>query len=344
MSDRKRFALSSVDLNLLKVLFVLAQKGNMTQAGDFVGLSQPAMSHALKRLRALTGDKLFVRTATGFAMTSFCAEIYPTVKRIIEETEAVVLSRRQFDPARSRRTFRIGMNDYFSVVLIPRLIQRMQAQSEQFVVEVIHMPRTVQSNGRSFQSLVQGYLDDGTIDVAVMTADSFPARYRCSPLFNERRVCIMAANNPAAGGQLTMETFLQLGHVKVTSAPSRRGWIDERLDALGRERNVVAVVPHFSAAVAVVAQSDLIAIMPESVARLFEASHDLLLLDFPFGSEQQSTSMIWLAENELDPASLWLRRQITECFSTEDDGSTGGAASGRKDKIDDIQELLHGHR
>ena len=85
MSDRKRFALSSVDLNLLKVLFVLAQKGNMTQAGDFVGLSQPAMSHALKRLRALTGDKLFVRTATGFAMTSFCAEIYPTVKRIIEE-------------------------------------------------------------------------------------------------------------------------------------------------------------------------------------------------------------------------------------------------------------------
>ncbi|MDR6820894.1 DNA-binding transcriptional LysR family regulator [Neorhizobium sp. 2083] len=314
----RQFALGSVDLNLIKVLYALAIKGNVTEAGNFLGLSQPAVSHALKRLRAVTGDSLFVRTSTGFVPTTFCSEIFPSVRRIIEETESVLFSRHRFDPHLSAKTFRIGMNDYFSVVLMPLLLQRVRAEADQSVIEVIHMPRTLLSNGRSSLTLVQSYLDEGTIDVAVMTSDNFPPKYRCAPLFTEKRVCIMSALNPAAKTPLTLESLLGLGHVKVTSAPDRRGWIDERLDTLGRERRVVAVVPHFSAAVAVVSQSDLVAIMPESVARLFEKSHNLLLFDSPFSEERQSTSMIWLAENEKDSASQWLRAQISACFP--DDG------------------------
>ncbi|WP_186391465.1 MULTISPECIES: LysR family transcriptional regulator [unclassified Pannonibacter] len=315
------FALGSVDFNLLKVLYALALKGNMTEAGAFIGLSQPAVSHALKRLRAITGDDLFVRTPAGFVMTRFCADIFPSVRRIIEDTEAVMFSRRKFDPEHSAKTFRIGMNDYFSVVLMPLLLERLQAQSRKSVVEVIHMPRTVLSNRRSYLTLVQNYLDEGTIDVAVMTADNLPSQYRCAPLFTESRVCIMSAGNPAAASPLSLDALLDLGHVKVTSSPDRRGWVDERLDAIGRQRRIVAVVPHFSAAVAVVSRSDLVAIMPESVARLFEKSHNLLLFDSPFGDEKQSTSMIWLAENERDPASQWLRSQISSCFSDPRIGS-----------------------
>ena len=206
------------------------------------------------------------------------------------------------------------MNDYFSVVLMPRLVERVRSAAEHCVLEVIHMPRTGVANNRNFLPVVQEQLDEGTIDVAVMTADNFPARYRCTSLFTERRVCIMSAQNPAAREPLTLDALLSLGHVKVTSAPSRRGWIDERLDAMGLERRVVAVVPHFSAAVAIVSRSDLVAIMPESVAKLFERSHELLLLESPFAEEKQSTSMIWLAEKERDPASFWLREQISACF------------------------------
>jgi DNA-binding transcriptional LysR family regulator len=300
-------------------LYALAIKGNMTSAGAYIGLSQPAMSHALKRLRAITGDDLFVRTSGGFVMTRFCSDIFPSVRRIIEDIEAVMVSGLSFEPEQSERTFRIGMNDYFSVVLMPLLVERIRAEAKHCVIEVIHMPRTVLSQGRNFSTLVQDYLDESTIDVAVMTADNFPSRFCCTPLFTERRVCIMSASNPAAANPLTLDGLLSLGHVKVTSSPSRRGWIDERLDAMGRERRVIAVVPHFSAAVAIVAGSDLVAIMPESVARLFEKSHNLLVLESPFSEVKQSTSMIWLAENERDPASQWLRRQIAACLQKRAD-------------------------
>lgn len=313
----QRFQLGSVDLNLLKVIYALVVKGNMTTAGEYIGLSQPAMSHALKRARAITGDELFKKTSGGFVMTRFCTEIFPVVRRIIEETESVMLQRRAFEPSTSHRTFRIGMNDYFSVVLMPRLLESVRSEAEHCVLEVIHMPRTGSNQNRNFLPVVQEHLDEGAIDVAVMTADNFPARYRCSSLFTERRVCIMSANNPVARDPLTLDALLSLGHVKVTSSPGRRGWIDERLDALGLQRRIVAVVPHFSAAVAIVSRSDLVAMMPESVAKLFEHSHDLLLLESPFAEEKQSTSMIWLAEKERDPASLWLREQISACF-TED--------------------------
>jgi DNA-binding transcriptional LysR family regulator len=311
----QRFQLGSVDLNLLKVIYALAVKGNMTAAGDYIGLSQPAMSHALKRVRAITGDELFRKTSGGFVMTRFCTEIFPTVRRIIEDTESVMLSRLSFEPTTAHRTFRIGMNDYFSVVLLPRLIERMRAKAEHCVLEVVHMPRAGTADNRNYRTVVQDHLDEGTIDVAVMTADSFPPRYRCSSLFTERRVCIMSAQNPAAETPLSLDALLSLGHIKVTSSASRRGWIDERLDAMGLERRVVAVVPHFSAAVAIVARSDLVAMMPESVAKLFERSHDLLLLESPFAEEKQSTSMIWLAEKDRDPASVWLREQIAACFA-----------------------------
>lgn len=310
----QHFSLGGLDFNLLKVLYALAVKGNMTQAGDYIGLSQPAMSHALKRLRGITGDKLFIRNARGLTMTRHCADIFPGVKRIIEEAEAVMRSHQSFDPVHSPRTFRVGMNDYFSVVLMPLLLERIRATAPGCVIEVQHMPRTLTGPMQSNRTLMQDYLEDGTIDVAVMTLDAIPGRFQSMPLFTERRVCIISADNPVAQSEFTFEKLLELGHVKVTSSPSRRGWIDEHLDTLGKKRRVVALVPHFSAAVAIVGRSDLVAIMPETVARLFQKSHNLVILDSPFLEQQQSTSMIWLAENQSLPPNRWLREQIAACF------------------------------
>lgn len=313
----QQFSLGGLDFNLLKVLYALAVKGNMTQAGDYIGLSQPAMSHALKRLRGITGDKLFIRNARGLTMTRHCADIFPGVKRIIEEAEAVMRSHQSFDPVHSPRTFRIGMNDYFSVVLMPLLLERIRATAPGCVIEVQHMPRTLTGPLQSNRTMMQDYLENGTIDVAVMTLDAIPGRFQSMPLFTERRVCIISADNPAAQSEFTFEKLLELGHVKVTSSPSRRGWIDEHLDTLGKKRRVVALVPHFSAAVAIVGRSDLVAIMPETVARLFEKSHNLVILDPPFLEQQQSTSMIWLAENQSLPPNRWLREQIAACFEAK---------------------------
>jgi DNA-binding transcriptional LysR family regulator len=306
--------ITAIDLNLLKVLHALAIKGQMTVAGNMIGLSQPAMSHALKRLRAITGDELFIRTPQGLAMTSFCESILPHVRRIMAECEGVFHAHASFDPATSTQVFSIGMNDYFSVVLTPLLVPSLQAAAPQCTLEVLHMPRTIMSGGRNNRTLVQDYLDDGHIDLAVMTADNFPSRFICEPLYAEKRVCIMAASNPASREPFSFEAMLALGHVKVTSSPARRGWVDERLDTMSRRRAVVTTVPHFSAAVAIVSRTNLVAVMPESVAKLFEKSHDLILLEPPFPHDPQLTSMIWLRSKENDAANRWLRETIASYF------------------------------
>lgn len=313
-------SLNTVDLNLIKVLNAIATKGQLTAAGEMIGLSQPAMSHALKRLRSIFGDELFHRTSTGLQMTGTCQRIMPSVRKIVAECEHVFISGGIFDPAENTQVFRIGMNDYFSVVLLPPLIRRMRELAPNSSIEVLHTPRTATNPRSQNRTFVQDYLDDGIIDLAVMTADKFAPRFICQPLFNEERVCIMAADNPANDAPLTMERLLSMGHVKVSSDPSRRGWFDEKLDALGVERQVVATVPHFSSAVSIVAQSDLVAIMPASVARLFESAHALALHRPPILVEPQSTSMIWLRSKQEDSAQLWLRTQIEECFRSGPDG------------------------
>lgn len=311
-----RVPVTAIDLNLLKVLHALAAKRHVTQAGEMIGLSQPAISHALKRLRGITGDELFTRSSGGLVMTSFCESIMPGVRRIMAECEIVFHTRSSFDPATSSHVFRIGMNDYFSMVLSPLLVQRLQALAPGCALEVLHTPReTLATRGR--HALVQDYIDEGLIDLAVMTAEDFPPRFICEPLYSERRVIIMAADNPAASQPLTVEALLELGHVKVTSNPSRRGWFDEQLAGLARSRRIVITVPHFSAAVAVVSQTGLVAAMPESVARPFARSHGLVLKESPIPAAPQSTSMIWLRSLETDAANAWLRAQIRECLAGE---------------------------
>lgn len=310
-------SLNAVDLNLLKVLNAIATKGQLTAAGEMIGLSQPAMSHALKRLRVIFDDELFHRTSSGLQMTGTCQRIMPSVRKIVTECEHVFVTGGVFNPATNAQVFRIGMNDYFSVVLLPPLILRVRELAPNCQIEVLHTPR-IGTNARSQNRIiVQDYLDDGIIDVAVMTADKFAPRFVCQPLFDEDRVCLMSAKNPASQGPLTMERFLSLGHVKVSSDPKRRGWVDEKLDSMGLERQIVATVPHFSSAVSIVAQSDLVTIMPASVARLFEASHALVLHGPPFSIERQATSMIWLRSKQEDSAQKWLRDQIQHCFELD---------------------------
>lgn len=319
--DRERGSMSqkpiinSIDLNLLKVMHAIATTRQVTAAGDMIGLSQPAVSHALKRLRTILKDDLFIRTGYGLQMTSACASLMPTVRKILSECEMVFMHSSPFNPATSNHAFRIGMNDYFSIVLMPPLVETMNVVAPNCLLQVTHMPRTPGSAQSPKRPLVQNFLDEGEIDIAVMTADKFPARFICEPLFAEERVCITSSTNPVNATVLTLERLLAMRHVKITSDPSRRGWIDEQLDGMKKGRRVVATVPHFSAAVAIVSKTDLVAVMPKSVALHFKDAFALTLHQLPFPHTPQSTSMIYLKDREKETSISWLLEHIRNCFS-----------------------------
>ena len=311
----RQSAISSIDLNLLKVMHAIATTGQITAAGDMIGLSQPAISHALKRLRNILDDDLFVRTGNSVQMTGTCAELMPGVRTIIAECEKVFSHTLAFNPASSDLVFRVGMNDYFSVVLMPPLIRRMATTAPGCSLQILHMPRRPGATHSTSRSPVQNALDEGEIDIAMMTGDRFPSRFSCEPLFTEERVFITAASNPLDDDNLTIERILSMGHVKITSDPGRRGWIDEKLDTLKRKRRVVATVPHFSAAVAIVAQTDLIAVLPKSVAMLFKDAFSLSVHHSSFLHSPQSTSVIFLKAREREPGISWLLNEVRGVFA-----------------------------
>ncbi|WP_338608652.1 LysR family transcriptional regulator [Pelagibacterium nitratireducens] len=306
--------INSVDLNLLKVMNAIADTRQITAAGAAIGLSQPAVSHALGRLRKLLNDDLFIRTGHGLQMTSFCAELMPSVRSIMSGCETVFLQSTPFDPRTSSHTFRIGMNDYFSLVLMPPLVSRVSNLAPNCVLEVTHMPRTLGTSAAAKGPLVQTFLDDGEIDIAVMTADKVPARFAAELLYSEERVGIISNNNPASRKQVGLEDLLALQHVKITSDPRRKGWIDERLEALKRKRHVVATVSHFSSAVAIVSQTNLMAVMPKSVALHFKEAFSLSLHSLSFLNLPQATSMIYLKDRVHEASIAWLLDQVRRCF------------------------------
>lgn len=308
----RKSIINSIDLNLLKVLHAIALTGQITAAGDMIGLSQPAISHALKRLRGILDDELFVRSGKSLQMTDTCERLMPSVKRIVLECERVFTHSTDFDPAVSDTSFRIGMNDYFSVVLMPPLVEQLGMIAPHVKLQIVHMPRNLGPSQSTKRSPVQTALDEGDIDIAVMTADRFPARFACEPLFTEERVFITSKDNPANCSEMALEHVLKMGHVKITSDPDRRGWIDEKLDTLKLTRHVVASVPHFSAAVAIVSKTHLIAVLPKSVAMMFKDTFSLTIHQSRFLHSQQSTSLISVRSRHKEAAMQWVMSQIKD--------------------------------
>lgn len=310
--------INTIDLNLLKVLHAIAFTGQITAAGDMIGLSQPAISHALKRLRGILDDELFVRSGKSLQMTDTCERLMPSVRRIVLECERVFTHSTIFDPTISETSFRIGMNDYFSVVLMPPLVERLGLIAPQVKLQIVHMPRNLGPSQSTKRSPVQTALDEGDIDIAVMTADRFPVRFACEPLFTEERVFITSKDNPANESEMTLEKILTMGHVKITSDPDRRGWIDEKLDGLKLSRHVVATVPHFSAAVAIVSKTHLIAVLPKSVALIFKDAFALSIHKSPFLNSQQSTSLISVRSRHKELPMQWVMNEIKNVVGRND--------------------------
>jgi DNA-binding transcriptional LysR family regulator len=292
--------LSAVDLNLLVALDALLREGNVTAAGRRVGLSQPAMSHALSRLRDVLGDPLLVRQGRVMRLTSLAERLAPRVQRLIGELDATLLGHQAFEPESASRTFRIATNDYCGALLMPALLARVRRAAPGVVLELhAHQGRAPAPE-----------LARGELDLAVGTfLESEPGVHR-ELLFSETFAGLIRRGHPRARRRLTLQDYAELEHVLITAPDYGPGVVDFALAARGLRRRVVARTPHFLVAPALVAGSDAIVTLPSRLARLSARAAGLRSFDPPLALPPFDVHLLWHDAAGDDAASRWLREQV----------------------------------
>ncbi len=286
--------LAGIDLNLLTALDALLATQSVTRAARELGRTQPAVSHALRRLRELLGDELLVRTPGGMQPTPRARELRPAVRAAIEAAEAVLQPAPAFDPARAERSFALAMPDQTSFLILPPLIARLTREAPGVRIEQRPGP------------LIE-LTDD--VDLAIAVFRDRPAGVREEPLFREEFACVIRRGSAAARGRFDQARYLALGHLLVAPRGLPGSVLDDVLARAGQRRRVVLTVPHFLVAPHVIATTDLVWTAPRNLARAF--SHlPLVVREPPFRTEGFTMTMRWHVRLDRDPGLAWLRGQL----------------------------------
>jgi DNA-binding transcriptional LysR family regulator len=291
----------AVDLNLLKAFDALASERAVTRAASRIGLSQPAMSHALSRLRGLFGDDLFVRTPGGMEPTARAREIAPLVSSAIERIEAALNLGAGFDPATSLATFTAGMGEYAEVALVGRLAQEFSRQAPTATLRLLSL-----HGGDAAEQL-----ERGAIDVAVAHLRAMPPAIETALLFRDPFVVAARKGHPVTEAPLTVEAYAAQNHVLVSPRGDPSGALDRLLVDYGQRRRVALLVATYLAVPAALAASDLIATLPSRAAGLIAAHAGIATMPLPIDFAA-TISMAWHRRAASEPAQAWFRGLLVE--------------------------------
>jgi len=286
--------LAGIDLNLLTVLDALLARQSVTAAAKELGRTQPAVSHALRRLRELLGDELLVRTPAGMQPTPRALELQPAVRAAIEAAEAVLQEAPAFDPARAERTFVVSMADQAAFLLLPPLIERLTREAPG--VRIAQRPTAPLSPG-----------DELDLEIGLFRDE--PAGVRQEPLFREEFACVIRRGSAAARGRFDLKRYLALPHLLIAPRGQPGSPLDDALARAGQRRRVVLTVPHFLVAPHVIATTDLVWTAPAGLARAF-AHLPLAVREPPFRLDGFTIAMRWHVRLDRDPGVRWLREQL----------------------------------
>jgi DNA-binding transcriptional LysR family regulator len=291
----------AVDLNLLKAFDALNSERAVTRAASRIGLSQPAMSHALSRLRGLFGDDLFVRTPGGMEPTARAREIAPLVSSAIERIEAALNLGAGFDPATSLASFTAGMGEYAEVALVGRLAQEFSRQAPKATLRLLSL-----HGGDAAEQL-----ERGAIDVAVAHLRAMPPAIETTLLFRDPFVVAARKGHPITKAPLTVEAYAAQDHVLVSPRGDPSGALDRILVDYGQRRRVALLVATYLAVPAALAASDLIATLPSRAASLIAAHAEIAILPLPIDLAA-TVSMAWHRRAASEPAQAWFRGLLVE--------------------------------
>jgi DNA-binding transcriptional LysR family regulator len=289
----------AVDLNLLIVFDTLIQERNLTRAGKRLGLSQPATSHALSRLRHMLHDDLFVRTPEGMQPTSRAEQLMEPVRNALRAL-SITLEPEAFDPASTARDFVIAVNNYAARAVVPALVREVAHAAP-------HVSLTIQPIG--MRDLLD-QLDSGSMDVALSTLVDGGERFRCVRIMDDDYVVLLdSAHRAATGTEMPAESLAEFPHIAITSAVDGTSFIDEALEARGLTRKIAVRVP-FLSIVLMLVNSDRLAVVPRRVGVSLASVCQLTVRELPFLSPRIGLSMIWHRRVDNLAAHRWLRDAI----------------------------------
>lgn len=289
-------------MNLFPVLDAIYATRNLTRAAERLHITQPAVSNALARLRRSLDDQLFIRTPTGMSPTPLTESIMPRVQQALALLGSSITEQHTFDPASAQKTLRMSMNDMAETLLLPRLLEHLQQVAPGIGIESYYVPRD-----QLVKELAANSLDFG-LDIPMVSATQLQQQR----LVADRYQVMLRPDHPLAGqSSLTLEQYLALEHIHVSSRRSGPGIADIALNKLGRRRKVKLRVQHYRVAPMVVQKTDLALTIPASLAR----QHSAKLFELPFQIPQMDWHLLWHRSQDDDGANRWLREQIIALFT-----------------------------
>jgi DNA-binding transcriptional LysR family regulator len=297
-----------IDLNLLAAFDALMSERNVTRAAARVGVSQPAMSAALSRLRKLAGDPLFLRSAAGLLPTPRSRDLAEPISQALRQIESALIAKPVFVPGKAALTFTLGLSDYPAFVLLPALLQGLEKQAPGVSLSI---------HSFSDRDRAVDLLDAGTIDAAVGVPPTHAeSRIFTRTILRDEFVTIVRRDHPAARRGMDMKTFLALPHVLVSPEGDRHGLVDEALAKLGKRRTLALTLPQMFAVPAVVAQTAVAATVMRRVALNSAARGKLVLFPPPVALPQVHFDLIWHRRNDAHIGQHWLRELIASLASS----------------------------
>jgi len=289
------------DLNFLYVLHALYEERSVSRAGDRLGLTQPAVSHALSRLRETFSDQLFVRAGATMAPTPMGERMALTSIRILAIIEQDIWEAQSFDPASTRRTFSVCLSDMGALVLLPRLLSTFAAQAPNATLQPIQLPSTELAVA----------MDDGEIDLAIGYLAKLGQNLYQQTLFHRQLVGIIRGCNSGAAQAMSLQQFIDSKHVVTDTLALSNKLLERALRQHGARLKVGVHVPYLLGVPSLVAASDFIAAVPNELAALFSRFTDISTFDLPIKIPHLTVKQFWHARHHNDAGHRWLRELVS---------------------------------
>lgn len=303
--------LREIDLNLLVVFHQLLIDRRVSKAADSLGVSQPAVSNSLAKLRKLLGDELFLRTPQGMEPTPYAEQLAESVSYALAMIHSGINQRISFDPATARRSFTIGMTDIGEIFFLPALIERLRREA----------PGITLSTVRNTTNNLRDELEAGQVDAAMGLLPNLKAGFFQRRLFMQSYVCLMRRGHRLDKRKMSLSEFSSAEHLVVVSAGTGHGKVDELLQRGGIERRIPLTVPHYVSVGHILQGSDLIATVPERLADRLLEPFGLAKVPHPAKLPDIAINVFWHAKYHRSPANRWLRGVLFDLFGSGPPGA-----------------------
>lgn len=295
-------AVLNLQPQMLRVLDAVEQSRSLSSAAHALGVTQPALSYSLGRLRAHYADPLFVRRGHRLLSTPFLDQLMPEVRDLLARLDRLQHTHHTFQPAQSQRQFRLHMSDVAELIMLPALLKVMAADAPGVSLDIMHSPT----------ARIGDQLVSGEVDLAIGTVPGLSSDHVRQKLCDDEYVCLTAADHPRlkARRTLTRALFADCAHYAIKSVGSAHAQFERQLDRLAPQRRVVLRIPNFTPMPRLIASSEAMCVLPRGLAEAFMLTEPLRIWPLPFDVPPYPIVQAWHVRSHRDAGHQWLRELI----------------------------------